>query len=599
MSEGNPGFGKTILAGSMIGELRALPGATPGTSSQVYYFFFNNNRTDKNNSSDAFRAILAQILQRNRKNIDLLDRFTFAMGEDTAGQMTASSFELLDLLSVCLPCMENVFLVLDAIDECNDQSTLIFKFVSKAYEYGIKVLLFSRPNVESLWKTTRENRQVVIQKDSNNEDIKIYLDKKVQDLTDEQLLPTHCNSTDIVTRLLRGAAGMFLWARLMIGYLGSRALSPSQRLSTVYSVNLPEGLDQMYRRIFNLIQQAPYVEQRLAVRTLVFLTWTKRHLDSRELLQVLKMSSNGDISDFKESRFGHDVRLMCAGLVDVEPNHHGDSPSRLQFIHLSVKEWLISCAKQTVRSSQGYLEGFDSALSSESEARIQIAKECVTYLCFQTPAHPLSGSLGQKASVSDLHSSFPFLGYASVYWIDHLCDIPLSMDYSNAVQNERAREKLDDLLNLVQRFLKMKLVLTAWVESLYTLSTVQYHSSKKLRSQNKSNWNAKRLLSRADCQGLHVIDELREFGHDMQNLDDDWGKTLLSSPNAIWEDVTAFTRSKFFAKTSAVHVETLPPRAPSEDANASSLYTISKTSASGSEIGVLSIWPSKYVLTLL
>lgn len=310
------------------------------------------------------------------------------------------------------------------------------------------------------------------------------------------------------------------------------------------------------------------------------------------------MSSNGDISDFHDSRFGHDLRLVCAGLVEVEPNHHGESPSRLQFIHLSVKEWLISCTKPTARSSHGNLEGLDSALSSESEARIQIAKECVTYLCFQTPAHPLSGSLGQKASVSDLHISFPFLEYASVYWIDHLYDIPLSVDYSNAVQNERTKEKLGDLLNLVRRFLKLKLVLTAWIESLYTFSTVQHHTFKKLRSQNKSNWNAKRPYSRADFQGWDAIDELREFGDDMQALNDDWGTTLLSSSNAIWEDVTAFTRSKFFAKTSAVHVEILPPRAPSRDANASPLYTISRTSASGSEIGVLSIWPSKYVLML-
>lgn len=253
MYEGNPGCGKTVLASSMIEELRALQDTTTDTSPQVYYFFFNNNRTDKNNSSDAFRALLAQILHQNRKNNDLLDTFTFAMGEYTNGQMTASSFELLDLLSVCLPRMKNVFLVLDAIDECNDQSTFVHKFVSTACKYGIKVLLFSRPNVESLWKTTRENRQVLIQKDFNNDDIKIYLHAKVQDLTDEQLLPPHCDFTDIVTRLLGGSAGMFLWARLMIGYLTSRALSPSQRLSIIYSVNLPEGLDQMYRRIFDLI----------------------------------------------------------------------------------------------------------------------------------------------------------------------------------------------------------------------------------------------------------------------------------------------------------------------------------------------------------
>jgi hypothetical protein len=580
----------------MIEELRAL-----GSSMQVNYFFFNNNQNEKNNSSSTFRAILAQILQQNRKNDDLLNRFTFAMGENSAGQMTASSLELLDLLSVCLPCMENSFLVLDAIDECNDQSTLVQKFVSNACAYGIKVVLFSRPNVESLWKATRENRQVVIQKESNNEDIKMFFNEKVQDLADEQLLPAHCDSTEIVSRLLRGSAGMFLWARLMIGYLRSRALSPSQRLSSIYNVNLPEGLDQMYRRIFSLIQQAPYVEQQLAVRTLIFLTWSKRPLDSRELLQVLKMGSDGDISDFPESRFGHDVRLVCAGLVELEPNQHGDSPSRLQFIHLSVKEWLMSCANLIMRSSlDDYREGLDSALSSESEARIQIARECVTYLCFQTPAHPLSGSLFQKAFVSDLRRSLPFLEYASTYWVDHLCEIPLSADYANAVRNERTKEKLDDLLNLVRRLLKMKLVLLAWVESLYTFSTFSSTSPlMRLRSQTKVNWNANSLYSSSGVgfQNWDVIDELQEFAHDMQALHDEWGSTLVSSPNAIWEDVTAFTKSRFFAKTSAVQVETLRPRPPSGYSHGPPLYTISQTSASGREMGVLSIWPSRYIST--
>ena len=54
MYEGNPGCGKTVLASSMIEELRALQDATTDTSPQVYYFFFNNNQTEKDNSSGAF-----------------------------------------------------------------------------------------------------------------------------------------------------------------------------------------------------------------------------------------------------------------------------------------------------------------------------------------------------------------------------------------------------------------------------------------------------------------------------------------------------------------------------------------------------------------
>src|SRR5437588_12643520 len=95
-SAGNPGCGKTILAASVIQDLKINLCNIP-----VCYHFFSSVQTNaglSNNNSAAYRAILSQILQQNIKNDRLKDLYLFALYFQSVGQQTASREEVRDLV---------------------------------------------------------------------------------------------------------------------------------------------------------------------------------------------------------------------------------------------------------------------------------------------------------------------------------------------------------------------------------------------------------------------------------------------------------------------------------------------------------------------
>ena len=225
---------------------------------------------------------MAQILQQSRNDTDLLSKISFAMASATGGQMQASQGELIELLHVCLRGFQNVYIVIDGIDECDNAKEFIHILFGVCEESSAKLLLFSRPNVASLRKAVKLERRIIIDKRIVQDDIELYLKRKVNDLLEDQLLVGKLKNTELVSHLLLGADGMFLWARLMISYLNSPALTPSQRIQTIKSVRLPEGLDAVYERSLALIGRANVAEQDLVRRVFIWLAHAKYSLKSAD-----------------------------------------------------------------------------------------------------------------------------------------------------------------------------------------------------------------------------------------------------------------------------------------------------------------------------
>ena len=56
-------------------------------------------------------------------------------------------------------------------------------------------------------------------------DISLHLSEKLEDVADFDNLPMDCGLGEITVRLVRGADGMFLWARLIVSYVSPPALT--------------------------------------------------------------------------------------------------------------------------------------------------------------------------------------------------------------------------------------------------------------------------------------------------------------------------------------------------------------------------------------
>ncbi|KAL9121120.1 MAG: hypothetical protein Q9187_002326 [Circinaria calcarea] len=593
---GNPGCGKTVLAGSIVEELRTMEGNDAHSRVVLCYFFFNRNDPMSTISISALRPITAQILQQSRQDNNLLDKISFSMADMTGGQMVASQSELVELLRVCLQCLPKVYIVLDAIDECEDNQALIRNLSKTSIGSSAKILFLSRPNVASLRTAVTDDCRVTIDEQGIRRDIELYLSRKIDLLLSEGLLCETSAKAELLAHLVLGADGMFLWARLMVVYLNSPGLTRAQRLRTFKEVKLPEGLDAMYKRILSLIGRASSAEQDLARKVFLWLSNAKSELNKRELCEaVTTVNEANDDNEREYGDFEHAVVMSCAGLVESTRSDSTRSQGYFRYIHLSVQEYFSSYFCSTRHQQCQELSNLGSLVSARGEAHMEMARSCLFYLTYRTPAQPLSGKLGTKSSPHLLDQNFPFLRYASLHWIYHLHEISIilkDLDSSEAKLYETTLQNVD---NLLSSFISKRFVVMAWIEARYTFTYGGHGTS--IDNTGLREWSVcseSKPVGRDEYDNQKLSQDVMDFYRDLLRIHDEWGVTLYTHPDEIWGSIAAFTPSRFLAPNSSTTVSSLVPK-PLEGTTYSSspLCTISQGSSSGAELAVLSVWPSR------
>lgn len=592
--QGNPGYGKTILAATAVEELRYTTAnehlVKSRTQADVFYFFFRSGVPTMNSNMAAHRAILAQILQTHWNDIDAIDKFTFAMNETSGGQMIASRDEMRELLHVLAQSLGRFFLVLDGIDECSDNAVLIQDLLKLTYGTEVMLLMFSRPNVPSLFWAVPDDQQFAIGR-STSGDIQIYLTGKIKMLKDQHLLPTTADTEDLVTHLLAGADGMFLWARLMLSYLTSPALTRLQRVRIIETVTLPEGLESMYERMGNLIDKGYHVEQRLAKSIIIWLTFSKRRLTVRELQTATASVDSADslceLDDIQD--FIRTVVLVCAGLVEPEiinSRVHGGEATFFRFIHLSAKEYY---------SAQSGLVTFSIQKPfgiSAWESHLEISSRCLNFLSFEVPAQPLGGQLGLDRSDESLDQTFPLCSYAACHWVDHL--LGTIFDIARVVKSKdfAMQDRFGGLLLVLSRFLSQGFVMMAWIEAMYICGHSPPYDGLERWLVWAKNLDELQFSELSDSQRL--LGDVMDITQYLQEVDKHWGSQLRNTPGCIWEEVTAFTPCRLLPRTTAVKVHSLASDETIGDYTSTKcLCKVSESTPNGLLLGVLSIWPSR------
>src|SRR5207248_2049973 len=159
----------------------------------------------------------------------------------------------------------------------------------------------------------------------------------------DDMLPETFDTNVHTKPLSRRADGMFLWARLLIAYLRSPALSRGDREDVVAEASLLEGLESMYERIFALIYKGGQASCRLARLVFTWLLHSKQRLTVGELHEAYilakKTAKNSRKNPFDD--FENAVILTCGGLVESEqiPDRVSSSRNRcFRLIHASVRD---------------------------------------------------------------------------------------------------------------------------------------------------------------------------------------------------------------------------------------------------------------------
>ncbi|KAJ2991441.1 hypothetical protein NUW58_g2512 [Xylaria curta] len=537
---GNPGAGKTFLASSILDNLQSQNSLGHSNSRDVYYYFFEHQSNTYRTACSAYRSILAQILSKNRNSPEILDKFSFIMNdvEQNASQRIASEVTLVDLFQMSLK--SNSILVLDGIEECEDNEQFLSCLLSAWKFASPYILLLSRVHVARLRRCVPCENQLGLPKSKLSEDIYIYGNNQIRCLFNEGFLPMHAEQqeSDMLNRLVSGADGMFLWARLMIHILRSPYMDTSQRLHMFSEINTPEDLESMYSRIVNLILQSPEIAGTIASLVLTRLAYAPAPISSRQLRQSLVVDKVlhplWDFNAVKE--FEETIIMSCAGLVERTQLHEDtsflyDEPA-LRVIHLSVTETLI---KRHAVSYRGGMTPQAPLVSDNIIGNLGCTTNCLKQLLFHTPAQPLAGRLGQRISAENLYNQLYFSDYAAVNWLLYLRGFVNATIAERRTHGKFSQQFLNVLLDFLEAlsvFLRNPKVMSVWIEIFYTTRHVHVMYPPTEPLNGLATW-----LRHVTVVEPHLsidptlISNITGFGAEIRDVVNIWGQFLRDSPH--------------------------------------------------------------------
>ncbi|KAI1125886.1 hypothetical protein F5Y10DRAFT_294264 [Nemania abortiva] len=588
---GKPGSGKTILAASVTDWLESNLESLRGDCCVARYFFSYRSAQLRQRLS-AYTSILSQILHQHRDCEAIIELFSFIKASSKSKQASATSKELVALITGAAQKVSNLTLVLDGLDEC-DAPDQVIEDISRAIRGSrAKMIVFSRPSVQFLLSELGL-RKISLGCSELRNDIQKYLHRRIQEAIRRRVLPPIENPNSTVEQLLGAADGMFIWARLMMDYINSPALTRQSRLVALRSVTRHETIEKMYSRILNLIMDKIRPEREMAKRVLAWVTWAARPLTTNEVMDIVQRYKTPlDQSNLLELDSEPDDELLsfqeaavfvCASLVEVADN-------KLRLIHQSAAEFLKASSDETF-DNDAAVEYFKFL---KEEAHDQLATECFYYLQHRLPTRPLSGDMKLRAESTLIKNSNPFLEYALRFWGQHLQGslpsprIP-RLEVAHDPRPGQAIDALKSILNSQTRVM-------AWLEAQYLL--IGEDSTGILLNEFEQYLDA--VNGGTDSQFLRTGDEtdgndwLRKLHKAFSELHADWGATLNQNSHHIWGDTTAFTKSEFWRSTGAVSVSSLASKSFGGLNYASKpLVSISKDSSCGELLAILSIWPTR------
>ena len=424
---GIPGSGKTVLASNVIDHLQSAPGADadPLGSKDVAiaYFYFDFGNTAMSRTDNMLRLLLCQLgLRRTRKGSPyilqpLYDMACRHLGTGEQSHLFQSSScdphdssdtglghldhriestsslqwirrndtmptphgepsqpsteELLGTLRDCIrelqqskPQGHDVFIILDALDECSDREELLQclgemlawhqnKLASEDCG-SFRIFLTSRhiPDIAQFLDGYDQKsvasgslRSCCLSSDLVQGDIKTFVQSQLASNPRLRRWPPELRK-EIQTSLTDGARGMFRWADCQLAML--------QKCATVRAIrkalaSLPQSLSETYAQ--TLLGIEPFYRL-YAVRILLWAAVSTKPLELNAAADFLAVEVD-DVEDGhyfdEENRVPdiHEIALLCTSLVKATPGGTPTFPDNetgieLSLAHYTVQEYVLS-----------------------------------------------------------------------------------------------------------------------------------------------------------------------------------------------------------------------------------------------------------------
>ncbi|KAK5677770.1 hypothetical protein LTS10_009653 [Elasticomyces elasticus] len=242
---GGSGCGKTVLSSAIISDLR---NDAKSETSVTVYFFFDINDPEKQSVESMLRSLIFQLYKQAPASRAHLERIH---GEEQAQIQT-----LLAVWTVMCSAVDEVSVVIDALDECKVREDLLRRLPSVKCEH-VRLLITSRPEYEievSIQRWIPEHDVVSVQQTPVDDDIRQVIRSHIY--TDVGPLSRWKGKIGVLAlienRLMEKAGGMFRWAICQLDALQD-CLSMGEIEDALRT--LPRDLTETYARILQKVSE--------------------------------------------------------------------------------------------------------------------------------------------------------------------------------------------------------------------------------------------------------------------------------------------------------------------------------------------------------
>ncbi|KAI0509002.1 hypothetical protein F5B22DRAFT_376084 [Xylaria bambusicola] len=405
---GIPGAGKTMIASLVVESLHQLHRDDENIG--ICYIFLSYNQKNEDQRLNQLVASLLQQLANSKPTLAEPVRLLYEYHETRNSR--PSFQELCDTLHVLTKSYSRVFIVVDALDELQMQndslrSTLIDELLNLWSNFEVNILVTSRFIPEITARFEKGVTKVEIR--ARNDDITKYMDGKLPTLPgfiarDENFW------TEIKQKIVECVDGMFLLARLHCDALRGQVTRKAVRnmlnkLLRGSSASDSEESNAMLRSAYKdallRIKGQPQNQADLALQTLMWMTSTKRPLNTLELRHALAVEPDSEEFDADNLPDLEDMISYCCGLVTID-----EEGQVVRLVHYTTQE---------------YFERERNSIFPKANSLI--AQTCLTYLCYDTFG---SGGCDTEEELRSRLRAYPLYDFASHYWGIHAL---LASDY--------------------------------------------------------------------------------------------------------------------------------------------------------------------------
>ena len=335
-------------------------------------------------SLDTIPSAVADFYQKNRNEIR--DQTWFQ--------------ELQIVLRRVLRTFSSCYLIIDAVDETEAirqrVDLLALVDVMRSASRQFKLFATTRPHLANI--QSRFTNPVVVQVSAQEADLRIYLSGMIDAHPDADHVMDASLKMEVLDRLCENANGMFLLPSLQIRDILDQPTRGDIKRSLQ---DLPTDLTAVFSSTIDRIKSLPSRRLHVAMRSLMWISHTRRPLKSIELQHALALRP-GDKSIHSDDILS--VRTIidsCFGLLEIERDSN-----TIRLVHFSLEEYLRSQDHQLFE-----------------DANLTVLRTCLQYMSMRS-VEPLP--FKNRTDFAKEAKELSFLEYACLEWGFHARLVPLA-----------------------------------------------------------------------------------------------------------------------------------------------------------------------------